>query len=69
VSYVRWGPDSDVYVYDSVRGGTDCCACNLNGGRTYNTTTHAAMIRHLRRHQDAGDQVPDDAIDALAEET
>jgi len=67
VSYVRWGPTSDVYVFDVTDGGTACCACDLNEGMTLMVDTHAEMIHHLRRHLAAGQKVPEDVIPALAE--
>jgi hypothetical protein len=64
VSYCRWGPDSDVYVYDDASGGTTCCACPLNNG-SFNVATHAEMVNHLHEHIAAGWKVPDGVIDDL----
>lgn len=64
MSFARWSEDSDVYVFDDVRGGTTCCACNLADG-DFNGT-RAQMIDHLREHVAAGHAVPADIFTALA---
>ena len=68
MSYARFGPDSDVYVYasGSVTGDDRivCCACHLIGGG-YSTLWPMAMVEHLRSHVAAGHRVPADAIAAL----
>lgn len=64
MSWCRWDAGSDVYVYESVKGGFICCACRLyllleEPERDYTCDTAEGMVEHLRAHQKAGDQVPE----------
>lgn len=67
MSYARFGPASDVYVFLNCGGYLDCCACSLGGvdddDPRFDTT--AEMIEHLRAHQAAGYDVPADAFERL----
>lgn len=69
MAYVRFSESSDVYVYEHVAGPVHCCACSLaeldGGPECFDTTDPAEMVRHLRAHVAAGDDVPD--VDELAE--
>lgn len=66
MSYARFGPGSDVYVYRSIRGGFECCGCSLDD---YHTSEDArGMLAHLRRHRAAGHMVPRSAIERLTRE-
>lgn len=67
MSYARFGADSDVYVYLSVHGDFQCCACQLKGSSQSFTTTDA-IIAHLRDHIDAGYEVPTRTIARLEAE-
>lgn len=51
MSYVRMGPDSDVYVYADMGGLFICCGCG-------DFKTRTEMIDHLREHVKKGDRVP-----------
>lgn len=74
MSYCRFGPDSDVYVY----GGCDsivCCACHLGpydeaSGYACNefTGNNKEMLAHLVEHVKAGHKVPERAIQWLSRE-
>lgn len=56
MSYVRFGKDSDVYIFQSVYGGYDCCGCRLSESFAAKTIDH--MIAHLKVHVAAGHKVP-----------
>jgi hypothetical protein len=74
MSYCRWTPDSDVYVYGSEIGYV-CHDCTLPGCEFIIEATGAAvlalpseMIEHLLLHRETGDKVPQYAIDGLTAE-
>lgn len=55
MSYVRFGKDSDIYLYASIYGGVDCCGCALGENRSgVNLTTSAELTQHLAVHEKAG---------------
>lgn len=67
MSYVRWsGPEgphdyvSDVYIYDYVGGGVECCGC-------VRVNTPEEMVTHVRAHIALGDAVPEFVIPRLLE--
>jgi hypothetical protein len=62
MSYVRFGQDSDVYVFHSVYGGYECCGCHLNPDRGFNSKTISGAIAHLQVHIAAGHKVPQRAL-------
>lgn len=71
MSYCRLTPDSDVYVYRSSAGYV-CHDCTLSGRKfiieatgEVILTTPAEMIAHLELHREAGDRVPQYAMDEL----
>lgn len=69
MSYCRWAPDSDVYVYASDNGYV-CCACEMVAeGNECRLRTRKEMVEHLLCHLGRGDKVPQDAIDRLQEES
>jgi hypothetical protein len=64
MSYARFGWDgSDVYVFLSVSGHLECCACKLGDAWDFPSTD--AMIAHLEAHRGVGHCVPQDTIDEL----
>ena len=66
MSYARFGPDSDVYVFADIDGGYRCCFCAFSrSGPSFRCDTAAEMIEHLREHRAAGHTVPEDAIEEL----
>ena len=69
MSYARFS-DGDVYVFkSSVDEQYVCCACTLTGElRMFTCATPSEMAVHLLTHRQAGDNVPQDAIDRLGEE-
>jgi hypothetical protein len=67
MSYARMGPDSDVYVFLSIQGTLDCCACRLNDGSSRSFKSTDDMVAHLEQHTHAGHLVPDRTIPRLLE--
>lgn len=67
MSYSRWGPNSDVYVF-GVEHGIECCNCNINGFGSVVVRGPADMLEHLADHIIAGHKVPADAIAELEAE-
>lgn len=71
MGYARFGPDSDVYVYESEHGWT-CCRCDFHSepGRAVspNFQKIEEIIVHLCEHRAAGHKVPDKAIKELETE-
>ena len=74
MSYARYSSDSDVYVFLNVGGFLDCCGCHLNkeGDDIHYGSFHAystkEMINHLKKHKEAGYDVPDYCIEQLQED-
>ena len=75
MSYCRWGPGSDVYMFPVVGGGIECCACllepesgnsGINNSSMFNTRT--AALAHLELHVREGHQVSTHAIRRLQTE-
>ena len=73
MSYARFGPDSDVYVYSSECGYV-CSWCTLQTEPDpeyddhFVTKSASEMIQHLEQHRAAGHKVPDYTIKELQEE-
>jgi len=80
MAYVRWTPESDVYIFDHVNGSVTCHGCFLNGpgARISWHGTHGnidcgsnreatnELLAHLAQHVEAGHKVPAWLFDALA---
>jgi hypothetical protein len=65
VSYSRFGWDhSDVYTFEHVGGGLECCGCALHPV-SVRFTDVAEFCRHLDEHTAAGHTVPADVIPAV----
>jgi hypothetical protein len=61
------GPDSDVAVRDSDSGALRCVGCSLRfDGGDFVAESRRAMLRHLLRHEEEGEQVPRSALDQLS---
>lgn len=65
MSYTRFGPDSDVYVFMSDEG-IECCGCPMGGSYTARSTDE--MVAHLAAHVERGEAVPDDVVPSLLED-
>jgi hypothetical protein len=78
MSYCRFS-DGDVYMYPNCNGYIECCSCSLaplvdtifsgvkmHGSVRFNN--HQEAIEHLYKHIEAGDQVPEYAIESLKNE-
>lgn len=68
MAYCRRSETSDVYMYGHVDGYIHCGLCSMSGVSTTIFSTRSAAIRHLRKHRDQGDKVPDGAFDKLIED-
>jgi hypothetical protein len=66
MSFARFGPNSDVYVYEDTNGGFTCERCP-GRGQQHHCETAAEMLAHLLAHRAKGDRVPDDAIAEIQE--
>lgn len=71
MAYARFSPDSDVYVFPAVWDGIECfvcCVCDLQPDEKPDFRCQGAhkMLEHLQAHQDAGQQVTNQAITRLA---
>jgi hypothetical protein len=78
MAIVRWEDDSDVYVYEDVKGGFVCEGCadigkgfsgRVDGSTSYRCSTAAEMLLHLLDHREKGHKVPERAIEALKDES
>lgn len=60
MSFSRFS-DADVYVFEHVGGGIECCGCWLTAGEkygwSYNAKTPREMLEHLDKHEAAGHDV------------
>lgn len=55
MSYARFSPTSDIYLYADVAGGLTCWSCALaEGGQTMRFLDEDAAVAHLRAHEAAG---------------
>jgi len=71
MSYSRFAPDSDVYVFMGTGDKLHCCRCGLDPAglsMEFIADDHREMLDHLERHKEAGHRVPDAAIAELEEE-
>lgn len=66
MSYSRFGPNSDVYVYAHADGFIECCMCSLyphnfdSFDEPLNWDYHSIedIVNHMKEHVKAGDNVP-----------
>jgi len=66
MSYCRLSKDSDVYMFRNMDGKIECNGCCMeepHGHPVFDTPQEA--FEHLRRHRQAGDKVPQYAIDSI----
>ncbi|ROR97803.1 hypothetical protein EDD28_2412 [Salana multivorans] len=61
MSYARFGPSSDVYVYGDIAGYVACCGCILSDQWDFHSA--AEIVAHLREHVAAGHNVPENLLD------
>lgn len=66
MSYCRF-LEGDVYVYLSVGGYLECCACSLMEEEVFSFTAKNTgdMVKHLWEHQNKGHYVPEHTFDDL----
>jgi len=73
VTISTWGPKSDIHLYKKPRHSHYVCMnCRLRGidkqpsdKGDFAKDTPQAMIEHLLDHREAGDNIPQDAINRL----
>lgn len=73
MSYARFGPTSDVYVYEARRADVPvlhCCSCTLTADDVtqrvcFEAGTAVEMDDHLLDHVAAGDMVPANLIGSM----
>ena len=68
MAYCRFSIDSNVYLYFSIRGHYECCACSLNDAKAVEMKTLYEAMQHLNEHVVKGDMVPEYAFERLAED-
>ena len=70
MSYARFGSDSNVYVYEHVNGGIECCSCwfKAPGEMCPIFQTSGETILHLIKHLNVGLAVPESAFVAILKE-
>lgn len=73
MAYCRFGPDSDVYVYESIYGGFDFFLANkTNLGEkdlSFTIPTIEEAIHRLERMKIQGYKVPDYAIESMKKDS
>lgn len=69
MSYCRFG-EADIYLYESIYGGFECCMCSLSEGDTWSTImkTRMEVLFHVRQHRAIDDYVPDEVDFRLLQE-
>lgn len=66
MSYCRFWDTSDIYLYRSVGGGIECCACLFRpDGGSERMPFFDEAIAHVQKHIDAGHRVEAHVIPAL----
>jgi len=63
MSYARFANDSSVYVFLSVYGEFECCACCLRHDESFYSTD--AILAHLAEHKAEGHRIPDRTLERL----
>lgn len=63
MAYVRWGEDSNLYIYDHVDGGYECCGCLLEDN--FRAKTLVGILNHVGRHLTHEHKVPSYVIPRL----
>jgi hypothetical protein len=67
MSFARFGPESDVYVFPHVDGHFECSMCALGDTSVFRSKDAAEFVAHLEDHRKAGHKVPEwTAKDVLA---
>jgi hypothetical protein len=74
VSWARFGSNSEVYIFEDVRGGITCCACSLeekvNGYHAdFNCDDDRTMHWHVIEHAKSGHLIPDYLRERIQDES
>ena len=65
MSWCRFGPSSDLYIFDTFEGGVECCGCFLSeDGCPFEAASVVEMMAHIRDHVAAGHTVEPHLRDA-----
>ena len=68
MGWARFARDSEVYIFDDVRGGITCCGCKLVGfPNDFNCETEDEMANHIIDHARAGHIIPDYLMQTVRE--
>lgn len=64
MAIVRFGDDSDIYIYERMKSATEdgvfvCCQCRFLEDDDFIMYTREQIERHVHEHSDAGHDVPD----------
>ena len=57
MSYCRFGPESDVYIYTTGKYLV-CDTCKIKGNKSFATLRYSRMVVHLEEHSNVGHKVP-----------
>ena len=68
MAYCRKTTINSVYMYPSISGGIVCCGCTLSKEFNENFLLRSNAIKHLLKHRESGNDVPDYAIERLKKE-
>ncbi len=72
MTYCRWHPDIDVYLFMAIDDQLDFCHCSvgLPGKRAdFVVRDHRDMLSHLGMHLEVGHRIPVEAIGTLKSQT
>lgn len=59
MAFVRFSPDSDIYMFSSRRADYECCGCRLTDKGVWCGDELDEAITHIEEHKAAGHKVPD----------
>lgn len=65
MSILRFGEDSDVYMYEVKPGVIECSHCKLHDHASQSLEGYEAAFNHLKEHRGAGHKVPEAALQEL----
>ena len=65
MSWVRWGNDSELYIFETVSGKIQCCGCPFDWPRSFEASSLEEIVSHILEHTAAGHRVPKDLINSI----
>lgn len=57
MSYARFSPDCNVYVFAVSGDELECCMCGISKGSSIRLPSLDDALAHFKKHEDAGHQV------------